>query len=330
MSCSICHSDRLTNVGEVQGYRQGSSFAVFECEACETSVVEPRRSDDKLYDAIYRNVSRVPGYSRYHFLAEELLHAHDPLTRIADTEDSYHAIVKTLNERVSDKSQTKICEVGCGQGYLTYSLVKAGFDCTGVDISANAVALARQRYGDHYFCGTVQDFCELNAKPDIVVATELIEHLEDPVQFVLTLLSALGEHGIIVLTTPNKPPLCRLIWDTELPPVHLWWFTKTGLAAIAKQVNCNISFVDFTDFYKTNPQYQLLDRRTDRMPVFDQSYELLPSTPIDRRSGIMARHIKRLLPNFMVRMVQRVLAGDRYGGAIGNANSHTIAAIFAR
>jgi SAM-dependent methyltransferase len=332
MLCNICRSDSLAPRGQIQGYRQGSSFTVLECPACDTSVVHPCESDDKLYDAIYKNVARVPGYSRYHALANELCHARDPLAYIASAEDCYYAIVKTLSERVPDKSKAKICEVGCGQGYLTYALVKSGFDCTGIDISADAVGLATQRFGAHYFCGTVSDFCRLNAKPDIVVATELIEHLENPVLFVLTLLSALEERGIIVLTTPNKLPLSHRIWDTELPPVHLWWFTKTGLAAIAQQVNCGISFVDFTEFYDANPQYLLLDQQTnpERTPVFNQGYELIKCEPIDQRSGALKRRIRRLVPKSLVRKFQRLRAGTAFGGIISNANSRTIGAILTR
>jgi SAM-dependent methyltransferase len=330
MLCDICHSNSLTSLGHIQGYREGTRFTIFECAECETSVVDPRRTDNKLYNAIYGNVARTPGYSRYHSLADELLQARDPLKYIADTEECYYAIVKTLNERVLDKSRTKICEVGCGQGYLTYSLLKSGFDCTGVDISENAVALARQRYGDHYFCGNVNDFCNLNGKLDIVVATELIEHLENPVQFIRALFSALGEHGIIVLTTPNKPPRSRQIWDTELPPVHLWWFTRTGLAAMAKQLHCDIDYVDFTDFYKANPHYRLLDANRDRMPIFNQGYELIRPNPVERRFGAAKRRIKRMLPNSMIRKIQQLRAGNNYGGVIDNAHSQTIGAIFTR
>src|ERR1700694_2586580 len=158
MLCTICKSVELTRAGSVDGYRQGDHYAVFECRGCESSVVDPCRGDERLYEAIYKNVSKVPGYARYHTLADQLLHARDPLNYIAKAEDCYYAIVKSLRDRISRKAETKICEVGCGQGYLTYALVRGGFNCTGVDISANAVALARQRFGDNYFCGDVSDF----------------------------------------------------------------------------------------------------------------------------------------------------------------------------
>src|ERR1700722_9993812 len=150
MICKICQFDSVRVVGRVEGYQRGHRFDVQECGVCGTSVADPCCGDPDLYDAIYKNVENVPGYSRYFELAEEILDVPNPLDHISAREDCYYAITKVLRESVTDKSRTKLCEVGCGQGYLTYALTRAGFDCTGVDISENAVQRARQRYGDHY------------------------------------------------------------------------------------------------------------------------------------------------------------------------------------
>jgi SAM-dependent methyltransferase len=332
MNCKICHSDAVSRVGSIQGYRKGTYFAVFECQVCESSTVDPCESDDKLYEAIYENVARVPGYSRYHLLAQELHHVRDPLTYIANTEECYWAIIKTLSEKVSDKSQSRICEVGCGQGYLTYSLVRAGFNSTGVDISAKAIALARTHYGNHYFCGRINDFIRTNDRPDIIVATELIEHLEQPVEFVLNMLDALNHDGILALTTPNKLVHAGVIWDTELPPVHLWWFSKGGLVAIAKELSCKIDFVDFTEFYRKNPQYRLRNQSTvkERMPVFDHQYQLIQSTPAGGKLRSLKRTLREILPPSLVRKVKRLRAGGDHASEVSDSTSGTIGAVFTK
>src|SRR5271168_5078477 len=108
MICKICQFDSVRIVGQVEGYRRGSFFAVLECAVCGTSMADPCRGDPDLYDAIYRNVEDVPGYSRYFQLAEELLDAPDPLDYIASKEDCYYAIARVLRERVADKSRTKL------------------------------------------------------------------------------------------------------------------------------------------------------------------------------------------------------------------------------
>jgi SAM-dependent methyltransferase len=332
MICRICQYDTVRIVGQVEGYQRGHRFDVLECAVCGTSVANPCRGDPDLYDAIYRNVENVPGYSRYFQLAAELLEVPDPLEYIAAREDCYYAITKVLRETVADKSQTKLCEVGCGQGYLTYALTRAGFDCTGVDISENAIQRARQRYGDHYFCGTVADFGRLKSAPDIVLATELIEHMEDPVEFIDSVMGSLSDQGIFLLTTPNKSPLMHGIWDTELPPVHLWWFTKGGVAAMGARTNCKVEFVDLADFYQSNTHYPLVQqiRAVDRTPVFSENYELID---VKRGTTLVAmgkRHLKRNLPAPVVRVIQRRNIGAGSRDRISEAELPTIAAIFSK
>ena len=53
----------------------------------------------------------------------------------------------------------------------------------------------------------------------------------------------------MLLTTPNKtndPP--GTIWNTENPPVHLWWFSETSLRFIAYRLAANIEFYDFSRY----------------------------------------------------------------------------------
>jgi SAM-dependent methyltransferase len=270
----------------------------------------------------------VPGYARYHTLANRLVHARDPLDYISNAEDCYYGIIETLRERVVKKAETKICEVGCGQGYLTYALVRGGFNCTGVDISKNAVALAKQRFGDNYFCGDVNDFIATYGKPRVIVAAELIEHLPNPLQFISDMLSALGEEGFVVVTTPNKVRHVGVIWDTELPPVHLWWFTKRSLTAIARQLSCNIDFVDFTPFYRKNPLPRQI-RTGARLPIFNEQYELIQFSPKERKLGRLRRQLREILPRSITEKIQRLRAGGEHR-RVDDANSSIIAAIFSK
>src|SRR6185369_4008550 len=181
-----------------------------------------------IYEAIYSNVARVSGYSRYYELASSIKGKRDPLRYILNVEDCYHGVVQCL---LAERSRvSRVVEIGCGQGYLTYALSRHGFDAVGLDISREAIALAERRFGTHYFCGTLADYIvAANQMPTHVVCTELIEHLEDPVGFVRDLLACMPRGGKLTLTTPHKPPANVATWDTELPPVHLWWFSKAAM-----------------------------------------------------------------------------------------------------
>lgn len=328
MICIICESDALNDIGSIQGYRENTYYTVFECSECAASFVEPFKSDDKLYEAIYRNVARVPGYARYAALADELLRRRDPITHIARADECYFAVVKSLQARYPCKSGVRICEVGCGQGYLTYALNRAGYNAVGVDISSKAIDLAKRRYGNHYFCGSVDEFVESNDKLNAILATELIEHLENPVRFVENMLMALTDGGSLILTTPNKLMSSTEIWDTELPPVHLSWLSKNSMQRLAERVDCNIEFVDFTQFYESSDGYQLTNQVAvkQRHPVFNEQYELIHFAANQRFSRWIRQKAKQSLPLPVTRAVQRVCAGGGYRSR-SNDESGSIGAI---
>jgi hypothetical protein len=59
----------------------------------------------------------------------------------------------------------------------------------------------------------------------------------------------LKEKGSIIVTTPNKSVTEQgNPWSTELPPVHLWWFSEQSMKAIANNIAAEVAFVDFTSY----------------------------------------------------------------------------------
>jgi SAM-dependent methyltransferase len=332
MLCAICRSDSIREVGAIQGYRQNSFFRVIECTACGASSADPLIVDTKLYEAIYKNVRKVPGYSRYHSLAEEIERQVDPLAFIAQREESYFAIVDALRKHFPKARDVEICEVGCGQGYFTFALRKAAYAVTGVDHSVEAVDLARKRYGDFYYSGSLNDYVRSTPRrPNFIFACEVIEHLQDPVAFVAEALESLPSGGVLAVTTPNKLQngdiSTRSVWDTELPPIHLWWLTKSSLAAIGKRLDCPVSFTDFTDFYRVTDGF--LKRAEARTPIFDESYNLIQAAPAPGRLAPVKKAIRKLLPTEVVRRLRR-LQMARLGtlGLRDDATSETIGALF--
>jgi SAM-dependent methyltransferase len=321
MLCSICGSDSVEEVATVGGYREASLYTIGECSACGTSSARPCEPDTKIYEAIYKNVKDVPGYSRYYALASVIERQADPLSYIADVEEPYFAVIDALKTRFGRGDALDVCEVGCGQGYLTFALRKAGFRATGVDHSHEAIELARKRYGDFYFRGNLRDYiATLRERPRFIFACEVIEHLVDPVKFVAEALECLPSGGLLAVTTPNKlqygrQSAQRLVWDTELPPIHLWWLTKNSFVEMARSLNCAVSFSDFTEFYRRNERYLTLDNAAAglRTPILDKDYNLIQFAHGPDGFAPLKNVLKGLLPSGVTRRWRR-LRTSRGGG----------------
>ncbi len=231
------------------GYREPDTFDIVECPACRTRAALPLDVDaSAVYEAIYHQADRIPGYDRYVGYAAEVARAADPLADLADREPAYWGIRKAVLEAGGD--HLRILEVGSGLGYLTFALRRAGHDATGLDISAEAVKRARDRFGPHYEATGIDDHADAHpGAADIVIATEVIEHLADPLPFLDACLRAVRPGGPVLVTTPDRDCYApHVAWAVDSPPVHLLWLTRDGLEAAARRLGASVSLVDIADF----------------------------------------------------------------------------------
>lgn len=105
-------------------------------------------------------------------------------------------------------------DVGCGAGLLSEPLARLGAAVTGIDAAPENIAAARthaagQRLPIDYRAGELADLPE-EARFDLVVSMEVIEHVADPAAFVAALADRLAPGGLLILSTPNRTPLSRL------------------------------------------------------------------------------------------------------------------------
>lgn len=250
--CRLCGNQASIKFRGQPGYREPDVYDIVHCDNCQTAYALPLEIDEAVYDFIYKNRDRMPGYMRYVRYSKQALVEQGPLGYLEDAEDVYWAIGRYLDGLPKD---AKILEVGCGLGYLTYGISKRGYDITGLDISQTAVDEATRKYGNLYSCADLFEYSRLNPEGfDLVIMTEVIEHLPDPVGFMEAAGRLLRPGGSIIITTPNRSVHHKtVLWQTESPPVHLWWFTEESLNWFARRLGLDVSFTDFTPYSRTHP-----------------------------------------------------------------------------
>ena len=262
--CGVCGASAAVVFRGYPGYQHPQVFDIARCARCESSfALADGVPTAPIYEAIYRQADRVPGYERYVGYAEAVAAQGDPLRFLAEKEAPYWGVRQFLLAGLVG-SDARVLEVGSGLGYLTFALARAGFRVEGIDISARAVETARRRFGDMF--RAVDLFGHAAAHPgeyDVVVLTEVVEHLSDPYPFLRACLALLREGGRVVISTPNRESFAPdTVWDTEAPPVHLWWFTRQSFRVIASRLGCDVWFVDLSAFPGGNA-WRLLYARGD-------------------------------------------------------------------
>ena len=137
--------------------------------------------------------------------------------------------IKQNVTRILDKDKIKVnllkdlncLDVGCGGGILTEKLRRLGANVTGIDASKSAIDVAKEhakksRLEINYKCITTSELLEIKKekvqnKFDLVVASEVIEHVNNRKIFLSNISDLCRPGGIVVFTTINKSLLGILL-----------------------------------------------------------------------------------------------------------------------
>jgi len=111
----------------------------------------------------------------------------------------------------------KILDVGCGAGVLTEALAKLKADVTGLEPSEELIRVARdhlkgQSLNVEYISEFIEEFSINNAdKFDVVISSEVVEHVPDQKAFLQELTKCLKPNGSLFITTPNRTLISWLL-----------------------------------------------------------------------------------------------------------------------
>ncbi len=138
--------------------------------------------------------------------SSSMLHALNPvrLAYIRGALDEHFGLDYRNRNALSGKS---ILDVGCGAGLLCEPLARLGAAVTGVDAAPENIHAAQSHAEKmgltiHYKAG---ELAQQNlGKFDIITSMEVIEHVNDPMDFILTLKQHLHDDAIMLLSTPNR------------------------------------------------------------------------------------------------------------------------------
>lgn len=124
----------------------------------------------------------------------------------------------------------RVLDVGCGNGFTCGEFLQLGCRVVGVDLSRQGIEIARKTHPRGRFEVLPADdklLANLGEPPfDIVVSTEVVEHLYSPREYARGCFQALRPGGRFICTTPYHGYLKNLVlalanhWDAHANP--LW------------------------------------------------------------------------------------------------------------
>jgi 2-polyprenyl-3-methyl-5-hydroxy-6-metoxy-1,4-benzoquinol methylase len=237
----------------------GKSPIVVHCCECRTESLRPLPTPKELEDH----------YAGYHVTktSEEDIRY---LTELSV--ESLKFYLGKMNLRQSDKRPLTFLEIGFGNGAGLFAGAKLGFQSFGVDIDPTSAPAAESLAAKMdikatCLCGDITAARKLGVEFDIVKASQILEHVIDPVEFLFGIAETQPGGGYLIIETPNNEAALWLVknrmrkaynrlnyYNSLKIKEHLWGYTRKGLPLMLEKAGYDITF--FCDYASGNAIFE--------------------------------------------------------------------------
>jgi SAM-dependent methyltransferase len=213
-ACPLCDGPRLRYAFSVAGYR------LVRCTDCRLLMLNPQPSPVELAGI----------YHPHYFLGAETPEGREHLRRLKGA--TARRYLRQL-ARYRGSTGGRLLEVGCGTGEFLAEATAAGYEASGVEVSAAAAGEARNRVPEAtVLVGELEAVAARLGAFDVCVLWDVLEHMRDPLRLLRTAHALLTREGVLALATPSLDAwtarLLRTRW-MEYKPEHLFYFDRNTL-----------------------------------------------------------------------------------------------------
>lgn len=213
-ACPICSHTDLRHYCRVPSRFNAGEFICYErCGRCGTVLRNPR------LPAAYR----LDRYEEQAFGAEQR-----ELRQKAQLH--YWYMVRVLTRLLPAGSGRRFLDFGCGAGGFLVEARQAGFEVMGLELNRDLAGHVSSHYGIPVFQGLVSDAGFSKEKFDIIVSSQVFEHLLDPRETLAELREHLRSPGLLLIEVPNLRDFReRLSRGSTMDDSHLFYFSRRSL-----------------------------------------------------------------------------------------------------
>lgn len=163
----------------------------------------------------------------------------------------YNSVINLLIDKGIEIEHKNIVDIGCGTGHLL-KLIGENFETSnllGLEYSNSAIEIAKKIYPKATFC-QFDIYKEYPQKFDVLLCTEVLEHLLYPNKALEACLQMIASEGTLLITVPDGRK------DTYLGHINFWspesW--KIFIEANCKEFQLDIGII------KKNVNYAIIKK----------------------------------------------------------------------
>ncbi len=145
----------------------------------------------------------------------------------------------------SDKAEITIADVGCGVGLLLNSLADYG-QVTGIDYSDQAIEFCRNSFSGELLQKDFGIENNLEKKYDLVIVSDLLEHIEDDRIAITNIYNMLKPGGYAIITVPAF----QFLWSQhDVNNMHFRRYCLDDLKRMISLVPLKINYISYYNFF---------------------------------------------------------------------------------
>ena len=235
-SCVVCGGLTFKKIrGSV---RDSQDYSVVECEYCQHQQLDPLPSIEKDQEFYDNDLQAKPLYKNLDI----------QVLRKKATQDIKRRINFLRN--IIDK-ESPILEVGTGYGLFMEQIEREGYNIQGIEISKSRRSIANSLckskiYNYNLLTDAISD--EIKSKYHVVMLFQVLEHISEPVAFIIILKELLCNNGLLILEIPNLNDhllnFCDKYKDFYYQRAHVSYFTPKTIDLLLR----NTGFKDIKIF----------------------------------------------------------------------------------
>ena len=150
---------------------------------------------------------------------------------------TFNKLIKKLPSTLEKRNH--LLEVGAYCGIFGDEIVKHGWSYSGVEPSIWASSFARETFGLDVYQGTLeQKISALRNEFDMIVAWDVLEHIQQPFEFLNLVHQKLKPNGYFCFSTididSNFAKLCGSNWPWIMD-MHFYYLSSRGLKIILEK-----------------------------------------------------------------------------------------------
>lgn len=139
-----------------------------------------------------------------------------------------------LNQIAQYHPDKKMLDIGCSAGFFLEAAQARGYDVQGIEFASAAIKQASPTVRDKIVHGDVnQELGRWQQNLDWVSAFDIIEHVHDPIQFLVNIKKILKPDGLLVMSTPDTSHFLRRVmgssWPMLQPLQHTVLFSRKAM-----------------------------------------------------------------------------------------------------